>query len=149
MKLSENHEKLISELKTKVYPWRKYLIAVDGITGSGKSGLSRYIAWQLDMPTIETDMLRVMDDKQPSYRLKELGNLIQARHELDRPVIVDGIFLLDTLNKLAIKPDYIIYVENKEADPGYALRDSFPKYLGEYKPEEIADYVFNTDFKNM
>ena len=121
------------------------MIAVDGITGSGKSGLSRYMAWQLDMPTIETDMLRLMDDEQPSYRLEELGNLIQARHELDRPVIVEGIFLLDTLNKLGIEPDYIVYVKKEETDSGYALRDSLPEYLEKYKPEEKSDYVFSTD----
>ena len=149
MKLSGNHDKLISELKDKIYPWRKYLIAVDGITGSGKSGLSRYMAWQLDMPAIETDMLRVMDDEQPSYRLEELGNLIQARHELDRPAIVEGIFLLDTLKKLGIEPDYLVYVKNEEANPGYALRNSLPEYLETYKPEKKADYVFSTDFKNM
>lgn len=149
MKLSEDHKKLVSELKGEIYPWRKYLIAIDGIAGSGKSGLSRYLAWQLDMPTIETDMLREREKEQPAYRLDELNNLIHARHELNRPVIVEGIFLLDTLSKLGIEPDYIIYVKSSEASVGYVLRDSLPEYIEKQKPEERADYVFNTDFKDM
>ncbi len=149
MKLSDDHEKLISELKGKIYPWRKYLIAVDGITGSGKSGLSRYLAWQLNMPTIETDMLREISGEPSVYRLAELNDLIQARHKLDRPVIVEGIFLLNTLSELGIEPDYIIYVKNSDASPGYALRNALPEYIEKQKPEERADYVFSTDFKDM
>ena len=149
MKLSNDHKKLITELKGEIYPWRKYLIAIDGITGSGKSGLARYLAWKLDMPTVETDMLRNKNAIQPSYRLAELGNLIQERHELGRPVIVEGIFILDTLNKLGIEPDYVIYVKNSEANTGSALLRSLPDYLTRYNPEERASYVFNTDFTNM
>ncbi len=147
--LSENHKDLVDKLKGEIYPWRKYLIAVDGITGSGKSGLARYLALELDMPAIETDMIRNMSETQPSYRVSELRHLIQSRHELDRPVIVEGIFLLDTLQKLGVEPDYLIFVENSEADAGYALRDSLPAYLTKYKPKDRANYVFNTDFANM
>ncbi len=148
MIITEEHDKLLAELKEKIYPWRKLLIAVDGITGVGKSGLSRYLAWKLDMPSIETDMYRIASDTQPSYRLDELNGVIQARYELDRPVIVEGIFLLDTLKKLSLEHDYIIYVRNSKADCGFALRESLPKYQEEYSPEDKADYVFCTDFKN-
>ena len=55
------HEELLSELEKFVLPWRKLTIAVDGITGSGKSCLSRYLAWQLDMPAIDTDMFRILN----------------------------------------------------------------------------------------
>jgi len=149
MKLSDDHEKLISVLNRKITPRGKYLIAVDGMTGSGKSGLSRYLAWQLDMPVIETDMLRRTREEQPSYCLEELKSLIQVRHELDRPVLIEGIFLLDTLNKLGIEPDYMIYVKNSKANAGCALRNSLPEYLDKYEPEERANYVFCTDFINM
>ena len=149
MILSDDHNKLITELKGLIYPWRKYLIAVDGLTGSGKSGLSRYLALELEMPVIETDTLRRMDQEQPSYKLDELKDLIQARHELDRPVIIEGIFLLDTLDKIGIEPDYFIYVINSEADAGYALRESLPKYISSFKTEKRANYVFNTKFKNI
>ena len=68
---------------------------------------------------------------------------------LDCPVIAEGIFLLDTLDKLGIEPDYIIYVKNSEANAGDTFRNSLPEYLDKFKPEESANYVFCTDLKNM
>lgn len=143
------HEELLSELQKFVLPWRKLTIAVDGITGSGKSCLSRYLAWHLGMPAIHTDMFRIRTNEQPSYRNSELGNVIQASHEMNRPVILEGIFLCHTLEQLGIVTDFLIYVENSEANCGLALKESLPKYLIKYRPKEIAQNVFSTDFKNM
>lgn len=146
---TSGHEELLSELEKLVLPWRKLTIAVDGITGSGKSCLSRYLAWQLDIPAIDTDMFRIRSDEQPSYRYSELENLIQARHEMNRPVILEGIFMCHTLEQLGIEADFLIYVENSEANCGLALKESLPRYLTKYRPKKIAQNVFSTDFKNM
>lgn len=143
---TQEHKSLAQKLKGIIYPWRKLTIAVDGVTGAGKSGLARYLAFQLDMPCVETDMLRIMNDCQPSYRYSELKNVVLSRHELKRPIIIEGIFLLDTLKRIGVSPDFLIYVKNSEANSGHALKESLPKYFAEYKPEENADLVFSSNF---
>lgn len=91
-------------------------------------------------------MLRIMNDYQPSYRYSELKNLVLSRYELKRPIIIEGIFLLDTLKRIGISPNFLIYVKNSEANSGYALKESLPKYFAEYNPEENANYVFSSNF---
>jgi uridine kinase len=145
---TDEHKKLLEELKKEIYPWGKYLIAVDGLTGSGKSGLSRYLALELDMPVIETDMHMDTNQTQPCYRLEDLGRLVSSRHKQNRPVIIEGIFLLDTLDKLGLEPDYMIYVKNSEG-AGYVLRTSLLDYIDSWKPNKKANYIFNTDFLNV
>ncbi|UZJ43816.1 hypothetical protein OOT55_14285 [Marinimicrobium sp. C6131] len=149
MILAQEYEEVIDAIKKHLYPRRKYLIAIDGYPGTGKSSLSRFLAFKLEMPAIETDLLRVLEEEQPSYRLGELRNLIQSRHDQNRPVIVEGIFTLDTLDKIGLVPDYLIYVDNSEANCGYSLRHSMPEYLEKYKPHVLASYVCNTDFIKM
>lgn len=149
MIVTDEHQSLLTELKGFVQPWRKLTIAVDGITGTGKSSLSRYLAWQLDMPSIDTDMYRNREDVQPSYRISDLSRVVEARHKMDRPVILEGIFLCNTLEGLSLTPDYLIFVENSDANCGSALNESLPAYLTKYTPKERAQWVFRTDFINM
>lgn len=149
MILAQEYEDVIDTIKKYLYPWRKYLIAIDGYPGTGKSCLSRFLAFELEMPAIETDLLRILEEEQPSYRLGELRNLIQSRHDQNRPVIVEGIFILDTLDKIGLVPDYLIYVDNAKANCGYSLRHSMPEYLEKHKPHVLASYVCNTDLIRM
>lgn len=146
---TQEHKSLVQKLKGIIYPWRKLTIAVDGVTGAGKSGLARYLAFQLDMPCVETDMLRIINECQPSYRYSELKKMVLSRHELNRPVIIEGIFLLNTLKRIGITPDFLIYVKNSEANSGHALKDPLSKYFTEYNSEKNATYVFSSEFINM
>jgi len=75
MKIDATQKELFEALKEFVIPWRKLTIVIDGITGSGKSTLGRYLSWKLDMPLIETDMYRVMEDEPPAYRYSEIANV--------------------------------------------------------------------------
>ena len=100
--ITEQHEQLLTEVNKALGTWRRYLIGIDGRDHAGKSPIGRYLALHMGMPTIETDLF-VLDKnqrKEPEkveYRRKELKRVIDARFKLDRPVIVEGIFLLKTL----------------------------------------------------
>ena len=75
--------------------------------------------------------------------------MVLSRHELNRPVIIEGIFLLNTLKRIGITPDFLIYVKNSEANSGHALKDPLSKYFTEYNSEKNATYVFSSEFINM
>ncbi len=142
MEIIEQHHELCSLIKENIYPWCKFTIGVDGRDGVGKSGLARYLAWEFDLPTIETDMLIISEDDPPSYRYADLGRLIEARHKLDRPVIVEGVFLLHTLDELGVDCDFLVYVENEENTSSDFLEKRLKQYEHDFYPKEFADYVF-------
>ncbi|MCG7982528.1 MAG: hypothetical protein JAY90_07210 [Candidatus Thiodiazotropha lotti] len=140
MIVNNKHTDLLNQLNHIIHPWRKFLIAIDGHMGTGKSGLSRYLSLELDMPSVETDMLINLSEEQPNYRLNDLKSLVMARHNQNWPVIVEGVFLLDTLNKLNIDPDYLIFMTHKKERSEKDLRN----YFEEYKPRMKAHYIFDT-----
>lgn len=87
---------------------RPRLIAIDGNTGAGKSKLARSLGKRLSTPVIHLDDL--LRKRQGTYlralRLSRLRTLI-AR---SLSIIVEGVCLLKALDRLRLKPDFIIYV---------------------------------------
>ena len=146
MKIGLDQTECLEALKEFVRPWRKLTIAVDGITGAGKSTFSRYLAWQLGMPLVETDMFRIMEQEPPAYRYREIWMVLESRHELERPVIIEGVFTLQVLSQVNVKPDYLVYVENSEASEGLRYGKPLKRYFVGYSPRDKADYVLSTDF---
>lgn len=146
MEVSEEQEQLVKKLRMQLRPWRKLTIGVDGHDGVGKSVLARHLAWDLNLPAIETDMFIIRDVEPPAYRYDDLSRLITAWHALDRPVIMEGVFLLDTLKKIDVDCDFLIYVESDANHSSYYLSEKLRKYDETYKPTERASYRFNCDF---
>ena len=144
---AEEHKTIVAILRDRICPdLRKFSIAVDGIAGVGKSGIGRYLAWKLDMPCIETDMYRIEPGvTPPRYRISELKTVIKSQHDLNLPVILEGDFILRTMEQIGIEPDFLVYVKNKRADCGDTLRESLSGYLADYKPEKRAHFIFYTD----
>lgn len=142
MEVNEKHERLVQEVKSQLYPWRKFTIGVDGHDGVGKSVLARYLAWVLDLPAIETDLLIVKEAVPPVYRYDDLARLVNARHILNRPVIMEGVFLLDTLSKIKVECNFLIYVEGEEKDSSHLLTSKLREYDQEFSPKTKANHLF-------
>ena len=138
---------LLIPLRTLCVPWRQMIIGVDGRNGAGKSSLARYLGWQLGMPVLETDLWLIRE--RPLY--DELRDLVLWRHGRNRPVIVEGIELLDTLEKIGLRLDFLIFVTNESQEPEAGLDDDDEEpppgtisarvatYLATYRPQDKAD----------
>jgi uridine kinase len=142
MELSIQDQLLIDQISQALGPWHKYLIAIDGRDGSGKSRLARFLAFKLDMPMIETDLFLIPHQGEPIYRYDELKNAIDTRHQLDRPVIVEGILILDLLDHIALKQDYLVYVSNPGYEGSYSLSSRFHEYEAYFSPQEAVDFMY-------
>ena len=142
MEVIELHGQLIKKIREQLYPWRKFTIGVDGRDGAGKSGLARYLAWELDLPAIETDLLIVRDATPPAYRYDYLARLVEARHSLNRPVVLEGVFLLHTLKRIGVACDFLVYVESEEDNSSQTLREKLEQYDEEFNPRSKANFVF-------
>lgn len=125
---------VVDWLLPQLKPWRKMTIAIDGVDHAGKSSLGRFLAWQTGMPVIETDFTLIGGVKPPSgtgpllpvHDPELLRRLIQHRHGLERPVLVEGIFVLRQLAAVGIDPDLLIAVQAAGVSGGW--------------PEEFALY---------
>ncbi|WNM57889.1 hypothetical protein [Candidatus Nitrospira allomarina] len=140
--ITENHLLLVQLLKKVLNPWRKFTIAIDGVDHSGKSTLARFLAWQLEMPAIETDLYLSGSTMVPSYHWKKLSLLVQSRHRLNRPVIIEGVFVKKILEQLKVKPDFSIYVECYAYTGSEEWQEEFARYAIQYSPRDTAQFLF-------
>jgi len=145
MEILQKHRYVLQFLKKTIYPWRKLTTGIDGADGVGKSPLAWFLSWQLGMPTLNTDMFILPGRTGKSPRYNELATLIEWRHSADYPVIVEGIFLLETLEKIDVLPDVLIYVVNDSWDGSDRLKPKLAQYRALYDPEGKADYIYKAE----
>jgi hypothetical protein len=55
------------------------------------------------------------------WRIPDLNRIIKARLKLQKPALIEGVKLLDALESLSLKPNFLIFVgpgEQKEDEGG-------------------------------
>ena len=121
------------------------VIAIDGRDGAGKSPIARCLSWQLQMPAIETDLYIIPDTSPLEYRYDDLFRAVQSRLKNDRPVIVEGIFVLKNLEKIGVPSDFLILVETPSFDGSHGLKSELDRYFKDYAPEQKCNFRFQWD----
>lgn len=117
------------------------VIAIDGLPGAGKTTLGRYLAWTFNVSLIETDTFMRPSVGRPDYLDDALKHVIGRRIELERPVIIEGILIHETLRRLAVHPAFSIYVLSQDQEPGSSFATALTEYERSYRPVERADLV--------
>lgn len=123
-------------------------IAIDGVDYAGKSSLARFLSWQSGMPVIETDFALVEGGTQcadtglilPKHDGDLLQRLIEHRHGLNRPVLVEGVFVLRQLDAIGIKPDLLIEMRSLGRKVGTWKRE-FTEYCKAYPRTGTPDFI--------
>jgi uridine kinase len=115
------------------------LIAIDGADGCGKSSLASWLAWQLGMPAVQLDLyLTSLDPVQ--WRLEDLERVIAKRIDRNRPVIIDGVLVLDALDKIGRKAAFLVFVSG---DAGSSLASQIAAYRSRQKRLERPDFTID------
>lgn len=134
-------------LLPQLQPWRKTTIAIDGVDHAGKSSLGRFLAWQARMPLIETDFTLVKGEEQAVYELVQpthdavlLRTLVEHRHRLNRPVLVEGVFVLKQLEAIGVDPDLLIEMRAIGRETG-TWESEFAAYRKAYPRTQSPDFV--------
>ncbi|MGA7800779.1 MAG: hypothetical protein WCC36_08200 [Gammaproteobacteria bacterium] len=139
-RITKQHVDLCAAIEGVLYPWRKLLIAVDGRDHSGKTTIASFIAWQYSIPVIYTDLFLVKGVTPVRHDYGSIASLITRRHELERPIIVEGIMLLKTLEKVGCSAEFLVVAENASSDG--SLGDEITEYAHLYHPNEKANFIF-------
>jgi hypothetical protein len=119
---------------------RALLIGVDGLDGAGKSSVAAWLSWQLEMPAINLDLYIIRDTEPLAFRSDHLNAAVDSCLSMGRPVIVEGVMLLDVLDSIGRRPDFLVFVE-KENRNDSNMRKQVPPYLKRRRPREGADWV--------
>jgi hypothetical protein len=102
---------LLDQIKEALTPNRlPLLVAIDGADGIGKSSLASWLAWQLGMPAIQLDLyLTSLEPVQ--WLTADLQRAVSRRLDRECPVIVDGVLVLDALDQIGRKADFLVRVD--------------------------------------
>jgi uridine kinase len=151
---SPEYERLLINLQSALGPDRKpLLIGVDGREGVGKTSLSSWLAWQLGMPVIHLDLFLKQNEVPAPVirRTTDLDRCIKARGR--RPLIVEGVLLLDALEEVGPSADFLVFVAEQAAvstrnrvDPDlidtreFSLPNQVKAYLSRRAPADRANF---------
>jgi hypothetical protein len=119
-------EELLDRVKKALTPERlPLLIAIDG-AGMPAVQLDLYLTSLHPIGWTTTELARVVVD-----------------HRLDRgrPVIVDGVFVLDALEHIGHRADFLIFVHG--GIEGTRLSPQIAAYRSRWRPHELADHTIN------
>ena len=130
-----NAEDVIRDCWGALGSWRKYLIAVDGRDGAGKTAFSRWLSFRCNMPVFNGDEFLLK--KGGLKHRKELRRVICQRLEKDRPLIFDSILASDACGRFGLVPDYTIRV----ATVGVLGMEDFRERYDEYERRVTPDAV--------
>jgi uridine kinase len=133
---------------------RPILIGFDGRDGHGKTSAANWLAWQFGMPAISLDLFlrRSESESAVSWRTDHLARCLKARGA--KPIIVEGVLLLDALAAVEKSPDYLVFVEKTEpprirdrsqdddlTDPReFALCNQISRYFERRSPASCANF---------
>ena len=123
------------ELLDRIEARRPLLIAIDGADGIGKSSLASWLAWQLGMPAVHLDLF--LTSLHPIQWLgADLKRAVDRRLDLKHSVIVEGVMVLDALDQIGRKADFVVYVEGVG---GIGLAEQLVEYQDVRRPSS-ADF---------
>jgi uridine kinase len=120
--------------------WRPLLIGIDGATGGGKSSTASWLAWQFGMPVVHLDFYTDLATRKLTTGAGEVARLIEYRIAGGRPVIVEGILLLEALDAIGRQPDFLVYVDG-DPDPHAKYSECIRDYRARHDPRSKANFV--------
>jgi uridine kinase len=107
---------LLAQTTAMLGPYRDpLLIGFDGRDGHGKTSAATWLAWQLGMPAVHLDLFLRDESEGPiGWHTDDLSRCLKNRG--DRPIIVEGVLLLDALEVVYRTADFLVFVEKLEPE---------------------------------
>ena len=93
------------------------------------------------MPAVETDLALIPNGDAPTHDIGLLKRLVDARHRLNRPVIVEGLLIVKTLSAIGVAVDFLVRVEAAGRNGSVTFQPAFRDYLRLHSRASQPDYV--------
>jgi len=145
---TDTHQKLLTHLDNNWPKNHSRIIAIDGLDGVGKTTIAHFLAWQLGIAAISTDLfLSSRPNPKLKYRDEEIRKTLVARNELQRVTIIEGVFILKLLERIGYQAEYLIKIEKRNHSTGLFNDKELEAYYSEYEEKHPPDYNFRWESK--
>src|SRR5580765_4519191 len=104
------------------------IVTIDGRDSVGKTTLGRYLAWYFNVTLIETDLFLIPAQDYLIHLDDQINRIIERRITSPRPVIVEGIAILQLMQRINRVPDFSIYVTNSQHSSSKVLERRLAAY---------------------
>jgi 2-phosphoglycerate kinase len=117
------------------------IVTIDGRDGVGKTTFGRYLAWYFNVTLIEADLFLIPSQDYLTHLDYQVNRIIERRFTLPRPVIVEGVSMLQLMKRINLVPDFAIYITNPQHSGSRALEQQLSAYEESYAPSKKANMV--------
>jgi uridine kinase len=117
------------------------IVTIDGRFGVGKTTLGRYLAWHFNVSLIETDLFLIPAREHLIHLDDQINRIIERRLTTPRPVIVEGISMLQLMKRIHRVPDFSLYVTNPRRSASEVMDRRLATYEAAFSPSTIANMV--------
>ena len=135
------YEKVAASLAQPLHNLPGYVVAIDGKDGAGKTSLGRFLAWHFNVALIETDLFLVDGDGPLAYYDEHIKRIVEHRLGIPRPVIAEGVRILDRLSQIGINHDFLIYLRLRDYSSSERMKAILAEYEARVRPESRANIV--------
>ena len=122
------------------------IVTIDGRFGVGKTTLGRYLAWHFNVSLIETDLFVIPAREHIIHLDDQINRIIERRITTPRPVIVEGISMLQIMQRINRIPDFSLYVANPLRS-GRKMDKRLESYEEAFSPSTTATMVVRIEHK--
>jgi len=117
------------------------IVTIDGRDGVGKTTLGRYLAWHFNITLVETDLFLIPAEDYLIHLDDQVNRIIERRVTTPRPVIVEGISILQLMQRIHRVPGFAIYVANPMHPGSRSLKHRLAAYEDAFTTVTKADFV--------
>jgi uridine kinase len=121
------------------------IVTIDGRDGVGKTRLGRFLAWYFNVTLVETDLFLIPAEDYVIYLDDQINRIIERRVSSRLPVIVEGVAMLQLMQRINRVAAFSIYVENPNRSSGKRLDEMLTAYEADFSPSASASLVVTID----
>lgn len=121
------------------------IVTIDGRGGAGKTTLGRYLAWHFNVTLIETDLFLIPAQDYLIHLDDQINRIIERRVTTPLPVLVEGISMLQLMQRINRVADFSIYVTRPGRKSSTRMDQRLSVYEAAFDPSAKANLVVAID----